>query len=112
AEGADDEAAEGAAGVRSGATGFAATCAAGASPPAATAVRCGRFCSAISVCVRCLRRKETCCLVSDLASAFVSDFVWDLASLWEEADLVSDLVSVAAFLADTRLRGVAADLLE
>jgi hypothetical protein len=51
-----------------------------------------------------LRRKETCCLVSAFVSA--------LASLLE-ADFVSDPVSnLAAFLAVTLLRGVAADLLE
>jgi hypothetical protein len=102
--GADNEADKGAAGVRSGAAGFAATCAAGASLPAATAGRYGLLCSATSVRGRCLRRKETCCLVSV--------FVSGLASLLE-ADFVSDPVSnLAAFLAVTLLRGVAADLLE
>ena len=87
-----------------GAAGFAAICAAGASLPAATAGRCGLLCSAISLRGRCLRRKETCCLVSAFVSA--------LASLLE-ADFVSDPVSnLAAFLAVTLLRGVAADLLE
>jgi hypothetical protein len=53
-----------------------------------------------------LRRRETCCcvLVSAAASLCDADLLSALLS-----DLLSDL---AAFRADTRLRGVAADLLE
>ena len=85
AAGADNEADKGAASVRSGAAGFAATCAAGASLPAATAGRCGLLCSAISLRGRCLRRKETCCLVSAFVSALASLLEADFGSYWARA---------------------------